>query len=64
MLAGADVAAVTEQGGVAGPWHERLPHFRLAFTPSRGEELQSEYLVPRANAAAAVDALRASPPGS
>lgn len=63
MLAGADVAAVTEQGGVAGPWHERLPHFRLAFTPSRGEELQSEYLVPRANATAAVDALRALAPG-
>lgn len=62
MLAGADVAAVTEQGGVAGPWHERLPHFRLAFTPSRGEELQSEYLVPRANAAAAVEALRALAP--
>jgi alditol oxidase len=63
MLAGADVAAVTEQGGVAGPWHERLPHFRLEFTPSRGEELQSEYLVPRASAAAAVDALRALAPG-
>src|ERR1700742_2967883 len=37
----------TEQGGVPGPWHERLPHFRLAFTPSNGEELQSEYLVGR-----------------
>lgn len=57
MLAGADTAAVTEQGGVPGPWHERLPHFRMAFTPSRGEELQSEYLVPRARAGAAVEAL-------
>jgi xylitol oxidase len=57
MLAGADVAAVTEQGGRPGPWHERLPHFRTAFTPSRGEELQSEYLVPRAHAPAAVEAL-------
>jgi len=57
MLAGADPAAVTEQGGVPGPWHERLPHFRMAFTPSRGEELQSEYLVPRARAADAVSAL-------
>jgi xylitol oxidase len=37
----------TEQGGTPGPWHERLPHFRLAFTPSNGEELQSEYLVAR-----------------
>ncbi|MCD4536023.1 FAD-binding protein [Nocardioides sp. cx-169] len=58
MLVGADVAAVTEQGGLPGPWHERLPHFRMDFTPSRGEELQSEYLVPRAHAAAAFEALR------
>jgi alditol oxidase len=47
----------TEQMGVPGPWHERLPHFRLAFTPSSGEELQSEYLVPREFGAAAVEAL-------
>ncbi|MFC7867202.1 FAD-binding protein [Streptomyces murinus] len=46
----------TEQLGVAGPWHERLPHFRAEFTPSSGAEIQSEYLVPRA---AANDALRA-----
>ncbi|WP_028637915.1 FAD-binding protein [Nocardioides sp. URHA0032] len=63
MLAGADVAAVTEQGGRPGPWHERLPHFRLEFTPSRGEELQSEYLLPRRRAAEAVDALRRLAPG-
>jgi len=62
MLAGADVAAVTEQGGVAGPWHERLPHFRMEFTPSRGEELQSEYLLPRDAAAPAVERLRALAP--
>ncbi|MFI9759913.1 FAD-binding protein [Streptomyces sp. NPDC051963] len=37
----------TEQFGVAGPWHERLPHFRAEFTPSSGAELQSEYLLPR-----------------
>ncbi len=37
----------TEQMGIAGPWHERLPHFRMDFTPSSGEELQAEYLVPR-----------------
>lgn len=37
----------TEQMGVRGPWYERLPHFRMDFTPSSGEELQSEYLVPR-----------------
>jgi xylitol oxidase len=46
----------TEQGGVVGPWFERVPHFRLEFTPSSGEELQTEYLVPRAHG---VDALRA-----
>jgi xylitol oxidase len=37
----------TEQFGVPGPWHERLPHFRAEFTPSSGTELQSEYLLPR-----------------
>jgi xylitol oxidase len=37
----------TEQLGVCGPWFERLPHFRLDFTPSSGEELQSEYILPR-----------------
>lgn len=51
----------TEQFGVAGPWHERLPHFRAEFTPSSGAELQSEYLLPRryaVDALHAVDALR------
>jgi len=37
----------TEQMGVPGPWHERLPHFKMGFTPSSGKELQSEYFVPR-----------------
>jgi alditol oxidase len=37
----------TEQMGVPGPWYERLPHFRMNFTPSSGHELQSEYFVPR-----------------
>ncbi|MFB7506673.1 FAD-binding protein [Streptomyces broussonetiae] len=46
----------TEQLGVPGPWHERLPHFRAEFTPSAGEEIQSEYLLPRSTA---VDALHA-----
>lgn len=49
----------TEQFGVAGPWHERLPHFRAEFTPSSGKELQSEYLLPRADAGAALEALNA-----
>jgi xylitol oxidase len=46
----------TPQMNVPGPWDERLPHFRMEFTPSAGEELQSEYFVPRYRAA---DALRA-----
>ena len=48
----------TQQGGVPGPWHERLPHFRPDFTPSSGEELQSEFLLPRAAAPQAIAALR------
>lgn len=47
----------TEQLGVPGPWHLRLPHFRLEYTPSSGEELQSEYLVPREQASAALAAI-------
>ena len=37
----------TEQMGIPGPWYERLPHFRMNFTPSSGAELQTEYFVPR-----------------
>lgn len=55
---GADPAAVSEQGGEAGPWFERLPHFRLEFTPSAGAEIQSEYLVPRPDAVGAIEAMR------
>lgn len=47
----------TPQDGEAGPWHTRLPHFRAEFTPSTGDELQSEYLLPREHAADAIDAL-------
>lgn len=50
--------ACTEQGGVAGPWFERLPHFRLEFTPSAGAELQTEYMVPRSQAREALTAVR------
>lgn len=49
----------TEQGGTVGPWHERLPHFRLEFTPSSGDELQTEYLVPREHGVAAMRAVAA-----
>jgi len=47
----------TEQMGVPGPWYERLPHFRMGFTPSAGKELQSEYFVPRQNAVEAISAI-------
>ncbi|CAL9594763.1 FAD-binding protein [Streptomyces sp. enrichment culture] len=53
----------TEQLGVPGPWHERLPHFRPEFTPSSGQELQSEYLMDRScalRALAALDRIRAA----
>ncbi|MQM24996.1 D-arabinono-1,4-lactone oxidase [Glycomyces albidus] len=54
---GVDPEACTVQQGQTGPWHERLPHFRPEFTPSAGDELQSEYLVDRADAPAALEAL-------
>ncbi len=55
----ADISAIncTKQMGVVGPWYERLPHFRMDFTPSSGEELQSEYFVPRPHALAAIHAV-------
>ena len=40
----------TEQMGVPGPWYERMPHFRMGFTPSSGKELQSEYFISFENA--------------
>ena len=43
--------------GIPGPWHERLPHFKMGFTPSTGVELQSEYFVPQQHAVAAIRAI-------
>ncbi|MTE20122.1 FAD-binding protein [Streptomyces sp. TRM43335] len=57
-IEGMPTANATEQLGVPGPWDERLPHFRAGFMPSVGDELQSEYFVPRAAAGEAVGALR------
>ncbi|WP_416393843.1 MULTISPECIES: D-arabinono-1,4-lactone oxidase [unclassified Curtobacterium] len=57
-----DPAGVTEQGGVPGPWSERLPHFRSSFTPSTGAEIQAEYLLPAGSAVEALQALRALEP--
>ncbi len=50
-------AACTPQLRVAGPWHERLPHFRMDHTPSSGDELQSEYIIGREDACEAFVAL-------
>jgi len=57
-ILGIDPVNCTPQLGVAGPWSDRLPHFRMGFTPSSGEELQSEYHLPRGQAATALEALR------
>jgi xylitol oxidase len=58
-IIGLDPVNCTPQLGVPGSWAERLPHFRMGFTPSSGEEIQSEYLVPRRHAVAAIQAVRA-----
>ncbi|NUT06388.1 MAG: FAD-binding protein [Hamadaea sp.] len=58
-LPGGPAEWCTPQLGVPGPWHERLPHFRLEFTPSHGDELQSEFFVPADRAVEALDALAA-----
>ena len=52
-IRGLDPVAATPQLGVVGPWHERLPHFRLGHTPSSGDELQAELFVDRRDAVAA-----------
>lgn len=47
------------RAGIAGPWSERLPHFRLDAAPSAGgDELQSEYFVDRRHAVNALRTLR------
>jgi xylitol oxidase len=58
-ILGIDPVNCTPQLGVPGPWSDRLPHFRMGFTPSSGEELQSEYHVPRRHAVPALQALLA-----
>lgn len=56
-LAGMDAINCTEQLGIPGSWEERLPHFRMNFTPSGGEELQTEYFLPRQHAYDGLQAL-------
>lgn len=60
-ITGHNPESCTEQQGIPGPWYERLPHFRMNFTPSSGQELQTEYLIPREHgyqAVLAVETLR------
>jgi xylitol oxidase len=56
-IPGMPTESTTVQDDAEGRWHERLPHFRAEFKPSVGDELQSEYLLPREHAADAVKAL-------
>ena len=49
----------TEQLGMPGAWHDRLPHFKYEFQPSVGAELQSEFFVSKADAPAALRAVHA-----
>ena len=56
-IASVDPVACTEQREVPGNWHERLPHFKLEFTPSVGEEIQTEFFVDRKDSAAAIEAV-------
>ncbi|MBA2366047.1 MAG: FAD-binding protein [Actinobacteria bacterium] len=58
-ILGLDPVNCSPQLGVPGLWSDRLAHFRTNFTPSSGQELQSEYLVPRQHAPAAIQAVRA-----
>jgi xylitol oxidase len=57
-LAGLSAENCTEQMGRVGSWYERLPHFRLDFTPSNGAELQTEYFVPLERGLDAIEAVR------
>lgn len=57
-LPGVSGSNCTHQLGVPGPWSDRLAHFRMEFTPSKGDELQSEYLIPREHATDAIRTMR------
>ena len=51
---GLDPSNCNEQLGVAGPWYMRLPHFKIDFKPSIGDELQSEFFIDISNAGTAL----------
>ena len=54
-----DPAARLNRFGVAGPWSERLTHFRSDRDAGSPEQIQSEILVPRDRAVDALQILRA-----
>ncbi len=58
-ILGAPAEFATGQLGIAEPWNERLPHFKLEFEPSYGEEIQTEYLLPIGSIVGAIEALLA-----
>jgi xylitol oxidase len=57
-LPGMSAENCTPQLDEPGLWLDRLPHFRHEFTPSNGEELQSEFILPLEHAPAALQAVR------
>jgi alditol oxidase len=57
-ILGVDPVNCTAQMGVPGRWSERLPHFKMGFTPSSGAEIQSEYILARGDAVQAIGAVR------
>jgi xylitol oxidase len=54
-----DATPCTPQLGQPGLWSDRLPHFRMGYTPSNGQEIQSEYFLPHQQALEAIEAIRA-----
>ena len=56
-IPGHPAGACTEQMGSVGPWYLRMPHFKMEFTPSSGEELQTEYFVDRRDGYRAIRAV-------
>lgn len=56
-ILGHPAEACTDQLNIPGPWYERLPHFKLNFTPSSGQELQTEFFVPFEHGYEAIRAL-------
>jgi len=59
-IQGLDAPACTTQLGEPGAPVDRLPHFKLDFTPSVGDEIQSEFFVGFDDASSAIRAVAAT----